>query len=141
MGSIQSSIECPNCNNEAIEIYDYKTGEEDLNCFNCGYHRSFHYLRGEDGKALLIDAEKGFSFDNLQSKETIIDKPFCAYRIGFINGSGQVGCFEKQEEYENFKTDIIKAVEQGNSNIAEATISRFVDGEIKVQEIYSNQNL
>jgi len=141
MGSIQSSIDCPNCNNEAIEIYEYKSGEEDTNCFHCGYHRSFHYLRGEDGKALLIDKEKGFLFDNLQSKEIIIDKPFCAYRIEFIDGSGQVGSFQKQKEYENFKTDITKTIEQGNSNIAEVTISRFVDGEIKVEEVYSNQNL
>ena len=141
MGSTQNSTECPNCNSEAIEVYNYKTGEEDLNCFHCGYHKSFHYLRDEDGKALLIDEEKGFSFDNLQSKEVIIDKPFCAYKIEFMNGSGQVGSFEKQEKYENFKIEILKTIEQGNSNISEVSISRFVDGEIKVEEVYSNQNL
>ena len=58
-----------------------------------------------------------------------------------MNGSGQVGSFEKQEKYENFKIEILKTIKEGNSKIAEVTISRFVDGEIKVEEVYSNQNV
>ena len=40
MGSVIDHIECPNCKQEAYSDFYYKTGEEYVNCNNCGYHRS-----------------------------------------------------------------------------------------------------
>jgi len=40
MGSIIEYIECPNCEHEAFSDFYYKTGEEYVNCNNCGYHYS-----------------------------------------------------------------------------------------------------
>jgi len=40
MGSVIDYIECPNCEQEAYSDFYYKTGEEYVNCMNCGYHHS-----------------------------------------------------------------------------------------------------
>jgi uncharacterized Zn finger protein len=36
MGSVLDYIECPNCKLEAMDDFYYKTGEEYVNCGNCG---------------------------------------------------------------------------------------------------------
>jgi len=38
MGSITEYIECPNCKMEARVDFNYKTGEEQIVCSDCGYY-------------------------------------------------------------------------------------------------------
>ena len=141
MGSVQQQIDCPNCKNEAFEDFNYKTGEEYMSCSNCGYHKSFYYERDDSGKFVLIDETKEADFGNFKIKEVIIDKPVGSYSIEKSNRFRQVGSFETQQEYEGFKITIKEMLEKDKSEIAEVKVSRFIDGEIKVEEIYSNQNV
>jgi len=39
MGSVIDYIECPHCGTEAHSDFYYKTGEEFINCNNCGFYR------------------------------------------------------------------------------------------------------
>ena len=141
MGSVQNQIECPNCKNEAFEDYNYRTGEEYMSCSSCGYHKSFYYERDDSGKFILIDETKEADFGNFKIKEVIIDNPFGSYRIESITGAGQVGSFETEQEYLEFKITIKEILEKDKSEIAQIKVSRFIQGEIKVEEIYSNQNV
>ena len=141
MGSVQSQIDCPNCKNEAFEDFNDRTGEEYMSCSHCGYHKSFYYERGDSGKFVLIDETKEADFGNFKIKEVIIDNPFGSYRITATSGGAQVGSFETEQEYEDFKVTIKEILEKDKSEIAEVTVSRFIQGEIKVEEVYSNQNV
>lgn len=141
MGSVQSQIDCPNCKNEAFEDFNYKTGEEYMSCSHCGYHKSFYYERDDSGKLVLIDETKEADFGNFKIKEVIIDNPFGSYRIEAITGASQVGSFATEQEYQEFKVSIKEVLEKDKSEIVEVKVSRFIQGEIKVEEIYSNQNV
>ena len=141
MGSVQQQIDCPNCKNEAFEDFNYKTGEEYMSCSSCGYHKSFYYERDDSGKFVLIDETKEADFGNFKIKEVIIDKPFGSYSIEKSNRFRQVGSFETEQEYEGFKITIKEMLQKDKSEIAEVKVSRFIDGEIKVEEIYSNKNV
>jgi len=141
MGSVQNQIECPNCKNEAFEDYNYRTGEEYMSCSSCGYHKSFYYERDESGKFILIDETKEADFGNIKIKEVIIENPFGSYTIENFNGVRQTGSFENEKDYEGFKVTIKEILQKDKSEIAQVNVSRFIEGEIKVEEIYSNQNL
>lgn len=140
MSTFQSQIDCPNCKSEAFEIFNYKTGEEYMSCTHCGYLKQFHYERDELGKFILLDSSKPVDFDNFKINEINIEKPFGAYSIKSIDNCSQNGSFEKIKEYEDFKLSIEGMVSNPNNVITEITFSRFINGEIKIEELYSNQN-
>ena len=81
MGSVIDYIECPNCKHEAFSDFYYKTGEEYVNCNNCGYHYSATYKRNEDGKFVTKDGTEDYKFENLIMVENKLEDPFGAYRI------------------------------------------------------------
>ena len=58
MGSVIDYIECPNCKQEAFSDFYYKTGEDYINCGNCGYHYAQTLKRDEDGKFVTEDGTK-----------------------------------------------------------------------------------
>lgn len=141
MGSVQSQIECPNCKNEAFEDFNYRTGEEYMSCSSCGYHKSFYYERDDSGKFILIDETKEADFGNFKIKEVIIENPFGSYTIENFNGVRQNGSFENEKDYEGFKLTIKEFLQKDKSEIAKVSVSRLIEGEIKIEEIYSNQNV
>ena len=126
MGSVLDIIECPNCKQEAFVDFYYKTGEEYIFCENCGYRRSA-YIQNRD-KALneLTD-------DDWVLAET--RHPFGAYRCSLHNNIGyQCGTLENEEEYLEFKNSM-----NIDPQIDYASVSRFIDGEIKTEIIINNQ--
>lgn len=130
MGSIIDTIECPNCSNEAISDFYYKTGEEYIHCQHCGYHYS----------ATIKDRTK--RLDELTDDDWEIQElknPFCAYKIKQYDTIGYTcGSLENQEQL-----DILKANCENDSTIEYSTveyisISRFVNGEIIQETILDN---
>ena len=69
MGSVIDYIECPNCKQEAFSDFYYKTGEDYINCSNCGYHYAQTLKRDEDGKFVTEDGT-----DNYRSEERRVGK-------------------------------------------------------------------
>lgn len=120
MGSVIDYIECPNCKQEAFSDFYYKTGEEYVNCNSCGYHRS----------VTIINRDKKLSELTEQDwKVTELKNPFGAYKLKVYHQPGfQCGSLENEEQYNNFKT-----VNDVDVEIEFCSISRFVDGEIKVE--------
>ena len=57
MGSVLDFIECPNCKHEASDDFYYKTGEEYVNCGNCGYHRSATIVNRDKKLSELTEEE------------------------------------------------------------------------------------
>ena len=93
MGSVIDYIECPNCQHEAYSDFYYKTGEEYVNCQNCGYHYS----------ATIIDREKPLSEDNYKIVE--LKNPYCSYQIHSYEGIGHVGGSLENEEQLNERSE------------------------------------
>ena len=125
MGSVIDYIECPNCKQEAFSDFYYKTGEEYVNCNSCGYHRS----------VTIINRDKKLSELTEQDWEvTELKNPFGAYKLKVYHSPArQCGSLENEEQYNEFKESIQEDVE-----LEFCSVSRFVDGEIKVEVLIDN---
>jgi hypothetical protein len=126
MGSVIDYIECPNCKQEAFDDFYYKTGEEYINCNNCGYYRS----------ATIINREKLLTELTEEDWEVVeLKNPYGAYRVKVIGDIGTTcGSVESEDGYE----DVKKAVNE-MENVEYFSVSRFIDGEIKVEYIVNNK--
>ena len=125
MGSILDFIECPNCKHEAADDFYYKTGEEYVNCGNCGYHRSATIVNRD--KKLSELTEEDWKVEELKN-------PYGAYRLKVYHSvATQCGSLENEEQYDEFKLQL-----EGDVEIEFCSVSRFVDGEIKVEMIIDN---
>jgi len=134
MGSVIDYIECPNCKHEAFSDFYYKTGEEYVNCNNCGFHYSATYKRNDEGKFETIDGTDDYRFDNLIMVENKLENPFGAYRIKVYHSiATQCGVLENEDQYNQLKQSLEEDVD-----IEFCSVSRFVDGEIKVEVLIDN---
>lgn len=134
MGSVIDYIECPNCKQEAFSDFYYKTGEEYINCNNCGYHYSQFYKRDENGEFVTKDGTDDYHFDNLIMEVSELKNPFGSYRLKVYQSPAiQCGSFENEEQYNEFKLNLTEDVE-----IEFCSVSRFIDGEIKVEMLIDN---
>lgn len=125
MGSVLDFIECPNCKHEASDDFYYKTGEEYIFCQNCGYHRSATIINRDKALNELSDVD----WEIKENKH-----PFGAYRISTRGNIGyQCGSLSSEQEYNDLKTDVLI-----DPDLDYASISRFIDGEIK-EEILINE--
>ena len=125
MGSVISDIECPNCNQEAYDDFYYKTGEEYVNCNNCGYHASTTIINRDKKLNELTD-------DDWKIVE--LKNPYGAYRISGYDSKGFLcGSLENEEQANELKAEC-----EQDDTIEYLQISRFVDGEIKVEIVIDN---
>ena len=126
MGSVIDYIECPNCKTEAMSDFYYKTGEEYINCSNCGYHRSATIINRD--KNLNELTESDWNIEELKN-------PFGAYRLKVYHSvSTQCGSLENEEQYNELKKNIEADVE-----IEYCSVSRFIDNKI-VEELLINNS-
>jgi Zn ribbon nucleic-acid-binding protein len=125
MGSVLDFIECPNCKHEASDDFYYKTGEEYVNCGNCGYHFSATIVNRD--KKLSELTEEDWKIEELKN-------PYGAYRLKVYHSvATQCGSLENEEQYNEFKLQL-----EGDVEIESCSVSRFVDGEIKVEMLIDN---
>jgi Zn ribbon nucleic-acid-binding protein len=125
MGSIIEYIECPNCEHEAFSDFYYKTGEEYVNCNNCGYHYS----------ATIKDRTKRINELTEDDFEIVeLKNPFGAYRIKFYDSPGYAcGSLKSEEQLYELKSNC-----EQDDNTECLLVSRFVDGEKIVETIIDN---
>jgi Zn ribbon nucleic-acid-binding protein len=117
MGSVIDYIECPNCKQEAWMDFYYKTGEEYVNCNNCGYHKSITIINRDKKLSELI--QEDWKIDELKN-------PYGAYRLKTHNSvATQCGSLKNKKQYEHLKSTINDDVE-----IEFCTVSRFIRGKI-----------
>ena len=125
MGSVIDYIDCPNCGHEAYDDFYYKTGEEYINCSHCGYHKSATIIN----RAKLLNELTDEDWEIIELKN-----PYGAYRLKMMSEvATSCGSFDSEEACE----DIKKAVAD-MENVEYFSISRFVDGQIQIQEIINN---
>lgn len=137
MGSVIIYIECPFCKQEnCMEDFYYKTGENYINCPDCGFHQSFHYKRSDDGTFLRKDETKGYEFGNLIGEFKQIDTPYGAYEIKYTNNGAQCGTLATEEDYNKFVSEVNSLDEL--DNIRHVTVSRHVNGKIEKEIILDN---
>ena len=133
MGSVIDYIECPNCKHEAFIDFYYKTGEEYVNCQNCGYHRSATIINRD--KLLTELTDEDWKINELKN-------PYCAYRVKYDGSTGYIcGSLESKEDFTKFLVNIKEQANDPDMNYRNAeslTISRFVDGEIVTEVIIDN---
>ena len=136
MGSVIDYIDCPRCKQyNCISDFYYKTGEEYVNCGDCGYYYSFVIARDKDGNMIKIDETKDLAIDNVLRKETLIDNPYGSFITEFDDGMRSCGTLETKEDYDKFVSEIVSFTNQENS-IVEATVSRFIDEKINKEVIF-----
>lgn len=125
MGSVIDNIECSNCKHEAFSDFYYKTGEEYINCNNCGYHAS----------ATIINRDKKLNeLTDDDWKIVELKNPYGAYRISGYDSKGfACGSLENEEQ-----ANELKAKCEQDDTIEYLQISRFVDDEIKVEIVIDN---
>ena len=125
MGSVINFIECPNCKEEAFSDFYYKTGEEIVNCNNCGYHKSVTIVNRD---------KKLFELTEDDWKVIELKNPFGAYKLKVYHNPGfQYGSLENEEQYNNFKT-----VNEVDVEIEFCSISRLIDGKIVTELLIDN---
>ena len=126
MGSVIDYIECPNCKHEASDDFYYKTGEEYINCGNCGYHRSATIINRD--KNLNELTESDWNIEELKN-------PFGSYRLKVYHSvATQCGSLENETQYNELKKNIEADVE-----IEYCSVSRFIDNKI-VEELLINNS-
>ena len=126
MASVLDYIECPNCKHEASNDFYYKTGEEYINCGNCGYHRSATIVNRE--KRLDLLTENDWKIIELK-------KPYGAYRIKLYQSvATQCGSLKNKKQYNHLKSTIKDDVE-----IEFCTVSRFIRGKIVEELVIDNR--
>lgn len=125
MGSVIDYIECPNCKQEASDDFYYKTGEEYINCGNCGYHKSVTIVNRD--KQLSELTQEDWKIEELKN-------PYGAYRLkAYKSIATQCGSFTNKEEYDYFISEISKDIE-----LEFCSVSRLIDGEIIKEIIIDN---
>ena len=126
MGSVIDYIECVNCKTEAMSDFYYKTGEEYINCNNCGYHRSATIINRDKNLNELTDSD--WNIEELKN-------PFGAYRLKVYHSvATQCGSLENETQYNELKKNIEADVE-----IEYCSVSRFIDNKI-VEELLINNS-
>ena len=134
MGSVIDYLECPHCGTEAYSDFYYKTGEEYINCQNCGYHYSATYKRNDEGEYITQDGTENYTFDNLIMETNELKNPYGAYRLKHYDSVAYLcGSLESEENFVNILANV-----REQDNVELFTVSRFVDGEIKVIHIIDN---
>jgi Zn ribbon nucleic-acid-binding protein len=109
MGSVIDYIECPNCDKEAFSDFYYKSGEEYVNCNNCGYRRSAELKRDSDGELVTKDGTERYDFDNVIMEYHELVNPYCAYRLKMIGEIGTTcGACETEEGLNSIKEAVDK---------------------------------
>lgn len=128
MGSFQEDIDCPVCNSpDCFRESNYRTGEEYIGCFKCGYTYVFKWKRDENGNFILKDKEKGESLENFIPDTYEVKTPYGSYEIHYYNTPAfRTGPIENSERYEAFR----KYLEENRKKdeIKEVIVHRFVDG-------------
>ena len=124
MGSVIDYIECPNCKTEAYSDFYYKTGEEYINCNNCGYHYS----------ATIKDRNKKLSeLTEIDWEITELKNPYGAFRYKMAGDVGTVcGSLATAEDADKFRVEM-KLEYQDHVEFAQ--ISKLVEGEIVVEDL------
>lgn len=125
MGSVIDYIQCPHCGSEAYDDFYYKTGEEYINCQNCGYHRSATIINRDKLLSELTDAD----WEIKECKD-----PYGAYRIKFYESvATECGTLVDEMDYRKLMESVVS-----NEAVEHCSVSRFVDGEIKVEYLVDN---
>lgn len=135
MGSVIDYIECPNCKQDAVSDYYYKTGEEYINCNSCGYHYSFVIKRDSEGNMIKINESKDLAIDNVVREEKLFENPYGAYSIKFDNNARSCGTLETKKNYDEFVSEIVSFINQEH-NIQEVIVSRLINGEINKETLW-----
>lgn len=129
MGSVIDYIECPNCKTEAYSDFYYKTGEEYVNCNNCGYHYSATIKNRDKKLTELTD-------DDWEIHE--LKDPYGAFRYKMAGEIGTTcGSLVTSEDADQFRAEM-KLEYQDHVEFAQ--ISRLVDSEIVIEDIVITPN-
>ena len=125
MASVLDYIECPNCKQEASDDFYYKTGEEYVNCGNCGYHYSATIVNRDKKLSELTDDDwKVVEFKN----------PYGAYRLkAYKSIATQCGSLETESEHAELLQHLLN-----NEDVELCSVSRLIDGEIVTEVIIDN---
>lgn len=135
MGSVINYELCPHCMNEFMyDEFNYKTGEFNQFCQDCGYVNELYMKRDKEGKIVKINPDKPLTFDNIEYGKHIVNNPYGAFKIELVEGSTTFGTLKDEEEYNKYVSEILSM----NDQINKAIVSRYSeeDGKVHVELIF-----
>ena len=110
-------IECPHCGTEAMIESVHATGEENIQCHNCGYGRRLAFTNG-----------------SFEIKE---QQAFGAYRVEMIGSPRlEAGSFTHRGAAQAFES----MMETIKDRVAYASYSQYIDGQIVTKEVINKTN-
>jgi Zn ribbon nucleic-acid-binding protein len=126
MGSVIDYIECPHCEHEAYDDFYYKTGEEYINCQNCGFHYS----------ATIINRDKPLNeLTDEDWKVVEIKNPYGAYRIKYYDSVAyECGSLESEKDFVTILTNLLEI----KNTVELFTVSKLINGKIGVIHVIDN---
>ncbi len=111
-------IACPHCGTEAIMEVVFATGEENIQCHNCGYSRRLSMVEG----SLKLEEYRGYG----------------AYKVQMAGmDRWECGSFTHAGAAKEFET-LMKTI---SANVAFAGYSQYINGEIKETVVINNTNI
>jgi len=127
----QEQYKCPNCKQETYSHFCYKTGEEYINCSDCGYHRSATIVNRSKNPSELT--EQGWEIREWEIKE--VKNPYGAYKIKYYDAPGYIwGSLETEHQYKQ----LLKRIND-DTNVEFSFFSRLIDNKIKVDILVDNR--
>lgn len=125
MGSVIDYIDCPNCGREAHLDYYYKSGEEFINCNDCGFYR--YVELDSDVTDLTQIKESDYNI-------TECTDPYGAYRIKYKSAPGRLcGTLETKHQYDELYERV-----KDDPDVEFVSVSRLVNGSIEEEMLVSN---
>lgn len=129
MGSVMSSLECPNCKEEAMEDFYYKTGELFMFCSFCGFYHNTYIEKYDEN-------------DEPVFKEDKCEKPYCLIHIMSDKRISAFDSCKTEEAFEKLKKSYIKNFDANNENLPEMiTARRFANGKFQTRTILKNKKI
>ena len=129
MGSVINNELCPHCMNEFMyDEFNYKTGEFNQFCQDCGYVNELYMKRDKEGKIVKINPDEPLTLDNIEFDNYKVENPYAAFHTEMVNGATAIGTLKDEEEYNKYVSEILSM----NDQINKAIVSRYSEEDEKV---------
>lgn len=138
MGSVIDYVECPQCKCTAYSDFYYKTGQEYIYCFSCGYYYKLIALvdkKSTDGKKFKVTK----AGNKIYRAYNVLGQG--AYRIIAKEGSSQFGTLNGKVNWKQIIAKFKRAIENPDVNKEQSYLVRWYQDTKKFEVLFGNPDL
>jgi hypothetical protein len=131
MGSVIDYVKCPHCGSMAFNDFYYKTNEEYIWCYDCGYYYTYELIHKE--------GQSGY-------EEKELKNPYGYYHASFTQTPGEPsranlgGSLKTKEDFDELLKGMLeKGMLENEPELESVKLSRFIDGKIVLKEVHNRK--